>query len=209
MTVSKALANVGTRSAERRRGSWPWAMLRGVLERPFAGHGEGDDGIAPEADAGGLAVDADALRPAFGEAPARGRADQKAQAETAAPVAVAAGDVDGSDEGCGEHRGSFLHVPLLVRLRELFEMECADVTRHGSKPLWFIIKLNNLWSCPETSLNPRFGVGPPRAPGAGKRTRSAEAQAASENFAQLCRWDLLKNAGAATRYAIFLRYQSR
>ena len=101
----------------------------GVLERPFTGHSECDDGIPTEADACGLAVDADALRPAFGEAAARGWADEKAKAETAAPVAVAAGDVDGSDEGCGEHFGSFHRFPLLVRLQGMSEMECAEMTR--------------------------------------------------------------------------------
>ena len=94
-----------------------------------AGHGEGDHRVAAEADAGGLTVDADALRPALGEAAVRGAADQEAEAEASAPIAVAAGDIDGSDEGCGEHFGSFHQFPLLVRLQELFEMECGPVTR--------------------------------------------------------------------------------
>ena len=40
-----------------------------VLQRLAAGQGEGDDGVAAEADAGGPAADADALRPALGDVP--------------------------------------------------------------------------------------------------------------------------------------------
>ena len=64
-------------------------------------------GYRTEADAGGPAVDADALRPALGGVAARGGPDQEAQSETAAAVAVAAGGLDGPDEGGGEHVGTF------------------------------------------------------------------------------------------------------
>ena len=79
----------------------------GVLKRPLAGQAERDDRISAEADAGGSAADADALRPALGGVAARGGPDEETQSETAAPVAVAAGGLDGLDEGGGEHVGSF------------------------------------------------------------------------------------------------------
>ena len=54
--------------------------------------------------------------------------DEEAQSETAAPVAVAAGGLDGLDEGCGQHVGSFHRIPLLVSFQAKIEMECAAVT---------------------------------------------------------------------------------
>ena len=48
---------------------------------------------------GGPAVDADALCPAFGGVAVRGGPDEEAQSETAAAVAVAAGDLDVPGEG--------------------------------------------------------------------------------------------------------------
>ena len=101
----------------------------GVLERPLAGHRQGDHRVAAEADAGGLAAEAHALRPGLGEAAARGGLDEQAQAEAAAPVAVAAGEVDVSDEGGGEHSGAILHDWLLLRVRMVYEKECAAGTR--------------------------------------------------------------------------------
>ena len=88
MTVPSASAKVGTVLAER-RGSWPRAISRGVLQRPLAGHAEGDDGVAPEAEAGRSAVDADALRPGLVEAAKGGGPDQKAEPEAAAAITVA------------------------------------------------------------------------------------------------------------------------
>ena len=79
----------------------------GVVQRPLAGHRQGDHRVAAEADAGGPAVEAHALRPRLGEAAARGGLDEQAQAEAAAPVAVAAGEIDVSDEGGGQHSGRF------------------------------------------------------------------------------------------------------
>ena len=79
----------------------------GILQRPLAGQGEGHDRIAAEADDGGLLVDADALRPALRGVAARGGPDKEAQPEAAAPVALAAGGLDGPAECGGEHVGSF------------------------------------------------------------------------------------------------------
>ena len=77
----------------------------GVLQRPLAGQGE--DGVSAEAEAGGSAADADALRPVLGGAVAGAGPDEETQAEAAASVAVPAGDVDGLDEGGGQHGGAF------------------------------------------------------------------------------------------------------
>ena len=80
----------------------------GVLQRALAGHGEGDDGVAAEAEAGGPAVDAHALRPGFVEAAAQRGPDEQAEAEAAATVAVATGYPDVPDEGGGQHEGSIV-----------------------------------------------------------------------------------------------------
>jgi len=99
-----------------------------VVQRPLAGHGEGDDGVAAEAEAGGPAVDADALRPGLVEAAAQRGPDQQAEPETAAAVAVATGHVDVPDEGGGQHEGSIVHFPFLARLQRNVEKQCAAVT---------------------------------------------------------------------------------
>ena len=98
MTVSSAAAKVGTGVAERRR----IVALRdgpSVLQRALAGHGEGDDGVAAEA--GGLAVDADALRPGLVDAAAQRGPDQQAESQADAAVVVAAGYFDVPDERGG------------------------------------------------------------------------------------------------------------
>ena len=60
-----------------------------------------------EADVGGLAVEAYPLRSGLGETAGGCRLHKKAQAVSAAPVAVAPRDVDGVDEGGGESLGAF------------------------------------------------------------------------------------------------------
>ena len=93
----------------------------GDLERLVAGGREGHHRVRAEADAGGRAAGPDGLRPGLGQAAAGGALDEKAQSVAAVAVAVAAGQVDGSDEGGGEPPGSFSgvgwHVWLLVWLR--------------------------------------------------------------------------------------------
>ena len=88
-----------------------------VGERLLPRAGEGDDGVGAEADVGGLAVEAYPLGPGFGEAAVGCRFDEQAQAMSAAPVPVPAGDIDGVDEGGGESIGgvsqdSLLSLPL-------------------------------------------------------------------------------------------------
>ena len=82
-----------------------------VGERLLPRAGEGDDGVGAEADVGGLAVEAYPLGSRFGEAAVGCRFDEQAQAMSAAPVAVPAGDVDGVDESGGESFGAFPRVP--------------------------------------------------------------------------------------------------
>ena len=105
----------------------------GVVERALAGHGEGDDGVSAEPEAGGSVVDAHALGPGLVEAAVGGGPDQKAEAEPAAAVAVAAGRVDVLDEGGGEHEGSNFHFSFLVRLQGRVEKQCAPVMRGTPK----------------------------------------------------------------------------
>jgi len=96
------------------------------------GDGEGHHRVGPEADAGGLAVGPDGLRPGLGQAAAGGGLDEKAQPVAAVAVAVAAGRIDGSDEGGGEPPGSFSavgwHVWLLVSVR-VFLSRCSVTPR--------------------------------------------------------------------------------
>ena len=68
-----------------------------VDERLLPGAGERDDRVSAEADIGGLAVEAYPLRPGLREASGGGRLHKKAQAVSAASIAVAAGNVDGVD----------------------------------------------------------------------------------------------------------------
>ena len=78
-----------------------------VGERLLAGAGERNDGIGTEADMGRFAVEAYPLRLGLGEAADGGGLHKKAQALSAASIAVAAGNVDGVDEGGGESLGAF------------------------------------------------------------------------------------------------------
>lgn len=132
MTVSQAAAKAGGAAS----GIAALGDGAGVVERALACQGEGHDGIAAEADAGGLAVETDALRPAACQAASVAGPDEQAEAESAAAVAVAARGSDGSDEGSGEHVGT-VHggILLLVVVRSRNEMECAALTRSGPKTL--------------------------------------------------------------------------
>ena len=96
----------GRRALHAPPGVAPLGDCAGVVERPLARHGERDDGIAAEADAGGPAVGPDGLRPGLGEVAADVALDEEAQAVAAVAVAVAAGGTDGFDEGGGQPPGS-------------------------------------------------------------------------------------------------------
>ena len=78
----------------------------GVGERPLPRACERDDRVGAEADVGGFSVEAYPLRPGLGEAAGGGRFHKKAQAVSAASIAVAAGNVDGIDEGGEESLGT-------------------------------------------------------------------------------------------------------
>jgi len=138
MTVSSASAKVGTDFPVLPRAPRVVAAgdRAGVVERALAGHGEGDDGVSAEPEAGGSVVDAHALGPGLVEAAVGGGPDQKAEAEPAAAVAVAAGGVDVLDEGGGEHEGSNFHFSFLVRLQGRVEKQCAPVMRGTPKSVF-------------------------------------------------------------------------
>ena len=107
MTFSTAWSKVGARLA-RSRGSRPSETIRALASALLSRAGERDHRVGAEADVGGLAVEAYPLRPGLGESAGGGGFHKKAQAVSAASVAVATGNVDGVDESGGESLGAFL-----------------------------------------------------------------------------------------------------
>ena len=101
MTFSTACSQ-GWRAAAAVPGVAALGDDAGVGERLLPRACERDDRVGAEADVGGSSVEAYPLRPGLGEAAGGGRFHKKAQAVPPASIAVAAGNVDGVDEGGGE-----------------------------------------------------------------------------------------------------------